>query len=146
MGRRPAADAARRRGTAPLTAFLDTNVLIRRFTGDPRYGEARDAALPSGEPLLLSDLIVPGVRDVSSPSTNVGRERVSELMRAAIAFPSIATIDPSLLLRPLEIDEVDRLDFADLYLVAQAEATGVGEILSIERAIDRVPIVKRREP
>jgi predicted nucleic acid-binding protein len=46
----------------------------------------------------------------------------------------------------LEVYEVDRLDFAEAYLVAQAEATGVGAVLSFDRAIDRVGGVRRIEP
>ena len=48
----------------------------------------------------------------------VARERVAELMRAAIALATIATVDPVTLLRALEIYELDRLDFAEAYLVA----------------------------
>jgi predicted nucleic acid-binding protein len=48
--------------------------------------------------------------------------------------------------RRLEVYELERLDFAEAYLVAQAEATGVGEIVSFDRAIDRVTTVTRREP
>ena len=48
----------------------------------------------------------------------VPRERVAELMRAAIGLPSIRTVDPPSLLRALEIYEVDRLNFAEAYLVA----------------------------
>jgi predicted nucleic acid-binding protein len=76
----------------------------------------------------------------------VERQRVAELMRAAIAMPSIKTMDSTSLLRALEIYEVDRLDFAEAYLVAQAESTGVGAILSFDRSVDRVRTVKRREP
>lgn len=76
----------------------------------------------------------------------VERARVAELMRAAIAFRSVETLDPATLLRALESYELDRLDFAEAYLVAQAEATGVGEILSFDRSIDRVATVVRREP
>jgi predicted nucleic-acid-binding protein len=68
----------------------------------------------------------------------VGRDRVAELMRAAIALPSIKTIDGATLLRALEVYEVDRLDFAEAYLVAQAEATGVGAVLSFDKSIDRL--------
>jgi predicted nucleic acid-binding protein len=50
------------------------------------------------------------------------------------------------LLRALQAYELDRLDFAEAYLVAQAEATGVGEILSFDRSIDKVGTVVRREP
>jgi predicted nucleic acid-binding protein len=40
--------------------------------------------------------------------------------------------------------EVERLDFADTYLVAQAEATGVGSVLSFDQSIDRVATVTRQ--
>jgi predicted nucleic acid-binding protein len=43
--------------------------------------------------------------------------------------------------RALEVYERDRLDFADAYLVAQAEASSVAEILSFDRSIDRVESV-----
>lgn len=76
----------------------------------------------------------------------VERERIAELMRAAIALPAIKTIDPQSLLRALEIYERDRLDVAEAYLAAQAEASGVAEILSFDRSIDRVESVTRREP
>ena len=64
----------------------------------------------------------------------------------AIGHPTIETVDPSTLLRALEVYELERLDFAEAYLVARAEATGVGEIVSFDRAIDRVTTVTRREP
>jgi predicted nucleic-acid-binding protein len=76
----------------------------------------------------------------------VERPRVAGLMRSALALPSIKTIDPASLLRALEIYELDRVDFAEAYLVAQAEATGVGEVLSFDRSIDRIKSVTRREP
>ncbi len=69
-----------------------------------------------------------------------------ELMRSVIAFASIETVDPPLLLRALEVYEGERLDYAEAYLVAQAEATGVGEILSFDRSIDRIETIDRREP
>lgn len=76
----------------------------------------------------------------------VERPRVAELMRAAIALPTIETVDPDSLLRALEVYERDRLDFAEAYLVAQAEATEVSKILSFDRSIDRIESVTRREP
>jgi predicted nucleic acid-binding protein len=71
---------------------------------------------------------------------------VAELMRAALAMPSIVAVDAALLLRALEVYELDRIDFADAYLVAQAEGSGVGEILSFDRSLDRVASIRRREP
>jgi len=51
-----------------------------------------------------------------------------------------------MLLRALEVYELDRLDFAEAYLVAQAEVTGVGAVVSFDRSIDRVASVTRHEP
>jgi predicted nucleic acid-binding protein len=41
---------------------------------------------------------------------------------------------------------VYRLDFADAYLVAQAELSGVRAVVSFDKAIERVPSVRRVEP
>ena len=104
------------------------------------------AALAAAQELLLADLIVAECVYVLESFYEVERERVAELMRAAIALPSIKTIDRTSLLRALEVYEVDRLDFAEAYLVAQAEATGVGQVLSFDRTIDRINTMNRQEP
>jgi predicted nucleic-acid-binding protein len=147
VGRGTSPDPKRSHLEAALTAFLDTNVLIRHLTGDPPDMAARaTAALASADELLLADLVVAECVYVLESFYEVPRERVAELMRAAIALPSIRTVDPASLLRALEIYEVDRLDFAEVYLVAQAEATGVNTVLSFDKTIDRVNTVTRREP
>lgn len=147
MGRDRGIDAARACGEAALSAFLDTNVLIRHLTGDPPDMAARaTAALAASERLLLADLVLAECVYVLESFYEVERERVAELMRAAIALPSIAVLDAPLLLRALEVYEVDRLDFAEAYLIANAEATGVGAVMSFDRAIDRVRTVERVEP
>jgi predicted nucleic-acid-binding protein len=104
------------------------------------------ALLASGEQLLLADLVLAECVFVLESFYELDRSRVSTLMRASIGHPSIETVDPGSLLRALEVYETERLDFAEAYLVAQAEATGVGEIASFDRAIDRVGSVTRREP
>jgi predicted nucleic-acid-binding protein len=104
------------------------------------------AALAREQQLLLTDLVLAECVYVLESFYEVERPRVAELMRSALALPSIKTIDPASLLRALEIYELDPVDFAEAYLVAQAEATGVGEILSFDRSIDRIKSVTRREP
>lgn len=104
------------------------------------------AALASAERLLLTDVVLAECVYVLESFYEVERARVAELMRAAIAFRSVETLDPATLLRAFETYELDRLDFATAYLVAQAEATGVGEILSFDRSIDRLATIARREP
>jgi predicted nucleic-acid-binding protein len=104
------------------------------------------ALLASGEELLLADLIVAECVYVLASFYEVPRARVAELMRAAVALPPIRVTDQPSLLRTLEVYELERLDFAEAYLVAQAEATGVGAITSFDRSIDRVTSISRREP
>src|SRR5664279_2052823 len=101
---------------------------------------ARATAVLAGEgPLLLADLVLAECVYVLESFYEVGRARVAELMRAAIALPSIETVGTSVLMRALEVYELDRLDFAEAYLVAQAEATGVNAILSFDRDRDGHP-------
>ncbi len=104
------------------------------------------AALAGAERLLLTDLVLAECVYVLESYYEVRRTSVAELMRSAIALSTIQTIDPALLLRALEVYEFDRVDFAEAYLVAQAEATGVREILSFDRSIDGIDTVTRREP
>lgn len=130
-----------------MTAFLDTNVLIRHLTGEPPAQARRATAfLGRAEELLLPDLIVAEVVYVLESFYEVERARVGELVRAIIGYPAILVVDGPLLLRALEVYELERLDFADAYLVACAEASGVGAIASFDRGIDRVAAVRRVEP
>jgi predicted nucleic acid-binding protein len=70
---------------------------------------------------------------------------VPELVRAVIGFPAIVVVDAPLLLRALEVYELERVDF-EAYLAASAEASGVAAIASFDRSIDRVSTVQRIEP
>ena len=94
----------------------------------------------------MPDLIVAEVVYVLESFYEVERQRVAELVRAVIGFPAIVVVDEPLLLRALEVYEVDRLDFAEAYLVASAEASGVETIASFDRTIDRLATVQRLEP
>jgi predicted nucleic acid-binding protein len=130
-----------------VSAFVDTNVLVRHLTGDPPEQAARATRLlAQTEQLLLADLIVAEIVCVLESFYEVPRTRVAELARAIIAFPAIGVADEPLLLRALEVYEVHRLDFADAYLVAIAETSGVDAVVSFDKAIERVPTVRRVEP
>lgn len=130
-----------------MTAFVDTNVLIRHLTGDPPSQAARATRyLQRADELLLADLIVAEVAYVLESFYEAPRAQVAEALRALLAFPAINVVDPELLQRTVEVYDVDRLDFADAYLVASAERTGVGVVMSFDRSIDRVGTVRREEP
>lgn len=134
-------------GVASVTAFVDTNVLIRHLTGDPPDQAARATRfLARGQPLVVADLVVAEVVYVLESFYQVERPRVAEMVRALLAFRSVRVLDDRLLLRAVEVYETERLDFAEAYLVAAAERTGVGAVASFDRAIDRVGTVTRIEP
>ena len=120
-----------------MRAFVDTNVLIRHLTGDPPDLAARATRfLGEADELLLADLIVAEVVYVLESFYDVERARVAELVRAIVAFEAIGVVDEGLLLRATEIYELDRLDFAEAYLVASAERSAVGIVASWRRSIE----------
>lgn len=130
-----------------MSAFLDTNVLIRHLTGDPAAMAARATAfLRDQSVLFLTDLVVAETIYVLESFYEVPRKQTAEIMRSLLALASIVVADRDVLLRAVEVYEVDRLDFAEAYLVACAESTGVRQIASFDRTIDRVPTVERIEP
>jgi predicted nucleic acid-binding protein len=130
-----------------LSAFVDTNILVRHLTGDPPEQARRARSfLAKAEELLLTDLVAAEVVYVLESFYAVPRARVAELVRAILAFESTVVVDLSLLLRALELYEVNGLDFADAYLVASAETSGVNTVASFDRSIDRVGTVRRIEP
>ncbi len=130
-----------------MSAFVDTNVLVRHFTGDPPTTASRATAyLASADELLLTDLVVAETVYVLESVYEAPRDRVAHAVRSLLAFRSIVTVDPALLLRTVEVYETARLDFAEAYLVANAESTGVDRIASFDRAIDQVTTVERIEP
>lgn len=130
-----------------MMAFLDTNVPVRHLTGDPPEMASRATAyLREASELLLTDLVVAEIVYVLESFYEVPREQVATSVRSLIALRSVATVDPALLLRAVEVYETDRLDFAEAYLVACAETTGVRRIASFDRSLDRVDTVIRVEP
>lgn len=130
-----------------MTAFVDTNILVRHLTGDPPAMAKRATAFLASQPeLYLADLIVAETVYVLESFYKASRDQVANAMRSLIAMRSMITVDPALLLRAIEVYEVDRLDFAEAYLVACAETAGLGAIASFDKAIDRVTTVTRMEP
>ncbi|MHB8328568.1 MAG: PIN domain-containing protein [Acidimicrobiales bacterium] len=130
-----------------MRAFVDTNILIRHLTGDPPdLAACATQFISQAEELLLADLIVAEVVYVLESFYQVERSRVAEMVRAIVAFEAMRVVDDTLLLRATEIYEIDRLDFAEAYLVASAERSGVGIVASFDRSIDRVTTVARLEP
>ncbi|HEX9696266.1 MAG TPA: type II toxin-antitoxin system VapC family toxin [Actinomycetota bacterium] len=130
-----------------MKAVLDTNVLVRHLTGDPP-GQARRATafLAASHKLLLADLVLAEMIYVLESFYERPREEVATVARSLLAFPSIAVTDPDVLVRAVEIYETARIGFADAYVVATAERTGIRRVASFDRTIDKVRTIRRVEP
>lgn len=127
-----------------MIAFVDTNILIRHLTNDPP-DQARRATtiLENAERLILTDVVVAELVYVLESYYGHPRKKVAEAVRSLLALPSIAVADHDLVLRAVELYEHERLDFAEAYLAAAAELSGVGVVASFDRALDRVDDIER---
>lgn len=129
-----------------MTALLDTNIIIRHLTGDPPAMARRATRfLRSASDLVLLDLIVAECVYVLESFYEVKRSRVASLMRAAVTMPTVVA-STDLVLRTLDLYDRERLDFADAYLVATAELSGLVGVASFDKAIDRVGFIERIAP
>jgi predicted nucleic-acid-binding protein len=104
------------------------------------------AFLANAAQLLLANLIVAETIYVLESFYKTPRDVIAEAMRSLVAMDNVVTVDPALLLRAIEVYEVHRIDFAEAHHVAHAESSGVGEIASFDKSIDRVTSVRRIEP
>lgn len=98
--------------------FIDTNILVRHLTGDPADLAARSTRfLETERNLLLTDLVVAETLYVLESFYEAPHVQIAEAIRSLIAFGPIVTVDPALLLRAIEVYEIDRIDSAEAYLV-----------------------------
>jgi predicted nucleic acid-binding protein len=130
-----------------VSAFVDTNILVRHLTGEPPQMAARATAyLRRESELFLTDLVVAETVYVLESFYEVPHELVAEAVRSLIASDSVICVDPAVLLRSVEVYETQRINFAEACLVACAESTGIAKIASFDRSLDRVQSVERVEP
>ena len=104
------------------------------------------AYLETAQAIYLADLIVAETVYVLESFYKAPREQIATAMRSLVSMQTVVTVDPALLLRAIEVYELDRIDFAEAYLAACAESTGIGRVASFDRSIDRVGTVERIEP
>ena len=130
-----------------MTAYLDTNVLVRYFTGDPTEQAQRAAAyLSRTNDLLLPDLIFAEVMYVLESFYGFSRTQIVEDLSSLIVSRMVVVTDDLVLLRALEVYEAFRVDFPDAYVVALAERSDSGVVVSFDRDFDRISSINREEP
>lgn len=118
-----------------MTVLLDTNVLIRHFTGDPpdqaRRATARIRAASPNELLLLDVHVAECVFVLEGPYRQ-SKADVAELLGATLGVAAIGFEHEAVVRRSLDLYTAG-LDFADAYLVAAAEDADVQQVLSFDR-------------
>lgn len=131
-----------------MRVLLDTNVLIRHFTGEPPDQARRATAFlraAATKDLILVDLVAAEMVFVLQRVYQQPRATVTQLLRAVLALPAVRCDNSLLLYRAIELYEANR-DFTDAYLIAVAEAEGIPGVVSFDRGIRNNPGVRRIEP
>jgi len=130
-----------------VIAFVDATILVRHLTGDPAELAARATAfLYEADQLLLTDVVAAETVSLLESFYEAPRDAIARVMRSLLAFETVECIDAALLLRAVEVYENEHIDFAEAYLVACADTTGVGRVVSFDQSIDGVSTVDRIEP
>jgi predicted nucleic-acid-binding protein len=135
-----------------MRAPLDTNVLVRHFTGQPPV-QARLAttflrdSLPSS--LLLTDVHLSELVFVLESSVySTPRETVATIVDSVLALPAIVADNEVRLRKTLALYRERAMDWADAYLIAAAIASRAEQVISFDRfdtKIKGLP-VRRVEP
>ncbi len=120
-----------------MKAPLDTNVLIRHFTGHPpRQAHHATAFLRKSLPgsLLLTDVHLSELVFVLESSVySTPRGTVATIVDSVLALPAIEVDNEARLRQALELYRQRAMDWADAYLVAAAMTTRAGEVSSFDR-------------
>jgi predicted nucleic-acid-binding protein len=134
-----------------MTALLDTNVLIRHFTGDPpeqaRRATARIRQATPNELLLLDMHVAECVYVLEGPYKQPKGDVVM-LLSSLLGVAAIRLENEDVVRRCLDL-YLAGFDFADAYLVARAEVGGIDRILSFDRydaKLRKNSKVRRAEP
>lgn len=130
-----------------MSVLLDTNIPVRHLTGDPP-GQARRATafLRQSQELILVDLVFAELIYVLESYYERPKAEVVQLARSLLALDSIVTADHDVLLRSLDLYELQKLDYGEAYLAALAETSGIEKIASFDRQLDRVKTIERIQP
>lgn len=128
--------------------LLDTNVILRLLRADQpsHHAEARrlfDRARAGELRLIVPTLVVAEVVFVLQAFYRLDRARIAELLRDLAATPNVVLLESKAVMHAAEIFGTHRIDFADAYLAALAEETGIVNLATFnQRDFRRLPWLK----
>jgi len=125
-----------------VSAFVDTNVLIRHLTGDPPEMAIRATAfLGSETDLLLADLVVAETVYVLESFYEAPRPQISRSVRSLLRLKSVVCVDAPLLRRAVEIYEpIDSTSLRRISSQALKAQASTGSCRSIDRSTVSAPL------
>lgn len=131
--------------------FLDTNILLRYFTGDDvETAEAARRLLAKvergEERVVTSPLVIFETVFTLQRTYGVSRERIGAMVGAIVALPGIRFAEKQLCLDALSLIVWQSISFADAYTAVHMRSRGITEIYSWDADFDKIEGVNRIVP
>lgn len=136
-----------------MPRFLDTNILLRYFTGDDEQKAAASFELllrveRGQETVVTSDLVISETVFTlqSPPSYGLSRQLIRERMEPVIALRGLRLPLKSLYARTFDLYCDTALSFVDAFNTAYMESRGITEVYSYDTDFDAIDGITRIEP
>lgn len=135
-----------------MPRFLDTNILLRYFTGSPPEQAAGARWLlrrvECGEERVATSVMVLFETVFTLQRTyRVPRSEIQQMVADVLSLPGIMLAGKRLYLRALALySETPGLSFTDAYNVVAMQEQGITEIYSFDTDFDKFDGVERVEP
>ena len=135
-----------------MTAFLDTNVILRFLLRDDETKFQRCYSLlmrsDSGdEDLVTTDMVIAEVVWVlTTRPYRLQPTRIRDLLLPVIRTRNLRLPDKSLLERALDLYAESGIDFIDAYNAVSMLKRGVDAVYSYDTDFDKVPGLTRQDP
>jgi len=135
-----------------MPRFLDTNILLHYFTGNPANQAARARRLlqqveSSEEKVVTSVMVLFETVFTLQRTYKVQKGDIQQMVADVISLPGVQLAGKRLYLRALAIyAENAPLSFADAYNAAFMEDRDITEIYSWDTDLDKLGTVTRVEP
>lgn len=131
--------------------FLDTNVLLRYFTGDNlEMAEAARRLLANvergEEKIVVTPLIVFETVFTLQRTYGVPRKRIAAMVSAIVSLPGIRFTEKRVCLDALALFVRQNISFADAYTAVHMRSHGITEIYSWDSDCDKIEDVHRVVP
>ena len=122
-----------------MTAYVDTNVLVRFIAGDHATLTPRAEELLHGDqPLVLLPEVLLETAHVLRSRYGWPRTDIIDWLRETIGLPAIVC-DDELLVTALDLHAEHRIDLPDAVLAATALLEGPPRVATFDRGLARVP-------